>query len=68
MKTGTVKVIYRDQEWELPRRMSAREAMQQLGLDREAVLVLKNGELVTDDTLLEEGDEVKFIAAISGGS
>ena len=47
--------------------MTARAAIKKVGLDPEAVLVIRNGQLVTDDTLLQETDEVKLIAVISGG-
>lgn len=33
----------------------------------EAVLVMRNGELVTEETVLKDEDEVKLIAMISGG-
>lgn len=47
--------------------MTARAAVKKLELDPEAILVIRNGKLVTDDTLLEDADEVKLIAVISGG-
>lgn len=64
---GSTKLIYRDQEWELRSGMTARAAIKKIGLDPEAVLVVRNGQLVTDDTLLKDRDEVKLIAVISGG-
>lgn len=63
-----MRVVYRDREWDLRGGMTARAAIKKVGLDPEAVLVVRNGQLVTDDTLLEEGDEVKLIAVISGGA
>lgn len=62
-----MKLIYRDQEWELRGRITARAAIEKVGLDPEAVLVVRGGQLVTDDTLLRDDDEVKLIAVISGG-
>ena len=62
-----MKIVYRDQAWELRGGLTARDAMKKVGLDPEAVLVICNGQLVTDDTLLQEEDEVKLIAVISGG-
>ena len=47
--------------------MTARAAIKKVGLEPEAVLVVRNGKLVTDDTLLRDEDEVKLIAVISGG-
>lgn len=62
-----MKIIYRDKEWELPGGMTARDAIKKVGLDPEAVLVVRNGELVTDDVVLCDGDEVKLVAVVSGG-
>jgi sulfur carrier protein ThiS len=62
-----MKIVYRDREWELRGGMTARAAVKKLELDPEAILVIRNGKLVTDDTLLEGADEVKLIAVISGG-
>lgn len=62
-----MKIIYRDKEWELRGGMTARDAINKVGLDPEAVLVVRNGELVTDDVILGEEDEVKLIAVVSGG-
>lgn len=62
-----MKIVYRDKEWNLKGGLTARAAISKIGLDPEAVLVIRNGHLVTDDTLLEEGDQVRLIAVISGG-
>jgi sulfur carrier protein ThiS len=62
-----MKLIYRGKEWELKGGMTARAAIEKMGLDPEAVLVVRNGQLVTDDTLLEDEDEVRLLAVISGG-
>ena len=47
--------------------ITARDAIRKVGLNPEAVLVVRNGQLVTDDTLLHDEDEVKLLAVISGG-
>lgn len=62
-----MKLIYRGRVWELRGGMTARAAIKKVGLEPEAVLVVRNGKLVTDDTLLRDEDEVKLIAVISGG-
>lgn len=62
-----MRITYRDKEWELSGGMTARDAIKKVGLDPEAVLVVRNGELVTDDVILSDEDEVKLIAVVSGG-
>jgi sulfur carrier protein len=62
-----MKLTYRHKEWDLKGGLTARAAIEKVGLDPEAVLVVRNGQLITDDTMLKEGDEVKLIAVISGG-
>jgi len=61
------KVIYKKKDYPIRHGMSIRSAMLQLGIQPEAVIPTKNGELVTDDELIEEGDVVKLVAVISGG-
>jgi len=63
-----MKIAYRDNKWEMKGGSTARAAIKKVGLDPEAVLVVRNGQLVTDDTVLQEGDEIKLIAVISGGT
>ncbi len=63
-----MNIIYRDKEWELPGGMTARDAIKKVGLDPEAMLVVRNGELVTDDVILSDEDEVRLIAVVSGGA
>lgn len=62
-----MKLTYRDKNWDLKGGLTARAAIEKVGLDPEAVLVVRNDQLITDDTVLEEGDEVRLIAVISGG-
>jgi len=62
-----MKLTYRDKEWDLKGGLTARTAIEKVGLDPEAVLIVRNDKLITDDTVLQEGDEVKLIAVISGG-
>ncbi len=48
--------------------ITARDAIQKVGLNPEAVLVVVNEKLVTDDVLLKEDDKVKLVAVVSGGA
>ena len=62
-----VKVTLRRQTWEVEPGKTARETVKELGLNPESHLIVVNGEMVTDDTILRPGDEVLLVAAISGG-
>lgn len=62
-----MRVIYRDKEWELEGRMTVRQAVEKVGLIPETVLVVRDGKLLTEDTVLEPDDEVRLIAVVSGG-
>lgn len=62
-----MKVIYRNKEWELSDRMTVRELIRKVGLQPELVLAVRDGQLLTEDTLVEENDQIKLVAVISGG-
>jgi sulfur carrier protein ThiS len=62
-----VKVIYRDKVWEVPGRQTMREVILAVGHDPATILAVRHGQLVLDSELLDEDDEVKLIAIISGG-
>ena len=62
-----MKIIYRDQEWELHGQWRVRDAIEQVGLVPHTVLAVRNGKLLTEDTTLEEKDEVRLIAVVAGG-
>jgi sulfur carrier protein ThiS len=62
-----VKVILRNREWELRPGMTVRSAILKLGLDPEAVLAVRDGQLINEATLTKDGDTIKLVAVISGG-
>lgn len=62
-----MKIIYRDREWELTGRMTVRQAIERVGLIPETVLAVRDGKLLTEDTMLEPEDTVKLISVVSGG-
>ena len=62
-----VKIVFRDKEWEVKQGMTVRSAILKLGLDPEAVLAVREGKLINEETILRQGDEIKLIAVISGG-
>lgn len=63
----SAKLILRNHEFEVRHGMTLRMALQKEGIEPETVLAIRDGEMITDDELLREGDVIKLIAVISGG-
>ncbi len=62
-----IKITYRNEEWELEGRWRVQDAIKEVGLIPQAVLAVRDGKLLTGDVMLEEDDEIKLVAVISGG-
>jgi sulfur carrier protein ThiS len=62
-----VKILYRDKSWELKGKITIRDAIKKVGLDPQGVLALRDGKLVTDDTIAAPEDTIKLVAVVSGG-
>jgi sulfur carrier protein ThiS len=60
-------ITFRDKTYEVKPGITARDAIKKIGMEPEAVLVIVNGKLVTDDVVLRDGDQVKLVAVVSGG-
>jgi len=62
-----MKITYRDKQWELSGRRRVRDVIKEVGLIPQAVLAVRNGKLVAEDTMIDEEDEITLVAVISGG-
>jgi sulfur carrier protein ThiS len=62
-----MRITYRDKKWELSGRRRVRDAIKEVGLIPHTVLAVREGKLLTEDVMLNEDDEVKLVAVISGG-
>jgi sulfur carrier protein len=62
-----MKVHYGTKVFELERKTTVKRILEKLQIVPETVIVAKNGELVTEDEMVEPGDEVDIVRAISGG-
>jgi len=63
----TTKLILRGKEYDVKSGTTLRHALQKIGVDSESVLATREGELITDDEIVREGEIIKLVAVISGG-
>ena len=63
-----VKLILRDQEFEVKPGMTLLSSLEKCGILSESVIASRDGELILDDEILKNGDVVKLISVISGGA
>jgi sulfur carrier protein ThiS len=64
----TVTLTYRGKAHQVPVGMTVRDAVKKIGLQPETVLAVVGGKLITDDTVLRAGMEIRLVAVISGGA
>ena len=62
-----MKVVFRNRELELAHGMTVRDAIIKAGQDPEAVLALRAGKLINEDTIVQEDDVITLVAVVSGG-
>lgn len=55
-------------ELEVPGERPLRAVLEELGINPEGVVVVRNDELLTLDAWVEEGDTLEVLSAISGGA
>jgi sulfur carrier protein ThiS len=63
-----VKLVLRNKEYEVKPGMTLLSALQKIHVVPESVIATRDGEMILDDEILKDGDVVKLIAVISGGS
>jgi sulfur carrier protein ThiS len=62
-----VKVIYRDRTWEVKPGSTVRHIIDKAGLNPESVLAVRDGKLINEETLTQNGDTIKLVTVVSGG-
>jgi sulfur carrier protein ThiS len=60
-------LILRDKTFEIKSGMTIRGALEKIRVEPESVLATRQGELLTDDEIIKEGDVIKLVSVISGG-
>jgi sulfur carrier protein len=63
-----VKLVLRDQDFEVKPGITLQNALKKIGINPETVLATRDGELITEDEILREGELIKLVAVISGGA
>ena len=63
----TVKIAYRGKSYDANVGSTLRDAVKKIGLQPETVLAVVDGKLVTDDTIIGDGMNMRLVAVISGG-
>ncbi|GAB4570637.1 MAG: hypothetical protein Kow0077_05220 [Anaerolineae bacterium] len=66
-RQDTAILVFRKETFEVKAGMTARDAVTKCNLNPETVLIVRNGELVTDEYILKPGDQIKLVPTISGG-
>jgi sulfur carrier protein ThiS len=62
------EMTLRDKTYPIPHGMTIRHALEKIGVNPDTVLPTRDGQLLTDDELVREGDRIRLIAVISGGA
>ena len=63
----TARLIHCDQEFEVKHGMTVRDALSHNDISPGSVLATREGELITDDEIIQDEDTITLIAVISGG-
>jgi sulfur carrier protein ThiS len=62
-----VQVMYRDKTWEVKPGSTVRHIIEKADLNPESILAVRNGKLINEATLTQDGDVIKLVAVVSGG-
>lgn len=60
-------MILRDKEYQLKSGMTLLSSLEKCGILSESVIATRDGELILEDEILNDGEVVKLVAVISGG-
>ena len=63
-----VKLVLRDKVYEMKAGMDLLSALKRNNIVPESVIATRDGEMIVEDEILKDGDVIKLIAVISGGS
>ncbi len=64
----TVKLVLRGKEYEVKPGMTLLDSLKKINVLSEAVIAVRDGEIILDDEILKDGEVIKLVAVISGGA
>ena len=62
-----VKIVLRKQEFEVRPGMTLEAALKKCNILPEGVIATRDGEMITEDEIIKDGETIKLVAVISGG-
>ena len=63
----TILINFHNQQQIMEREGILSKFLKKMGISPQAVLAVRNGQLITEDEMLHDGDVVELISVISGG-
>ena len=61
------KLIHRKKVYDIYHGMTIRSACLKMEIQPESVLPIRDGELISEDEIIKDGDVIKLVSVISGG-
>jgi sulfur carrier protein len=62
------KIIFRKKEFEVKPGMTLQSALSKIRIHPTEVIAIRDGEMITEDEILKDGQTIRLIPVISGGS
>jgi len=62
-----VKLVLRDKVYEVKAGTTLLSAMKRVNVVPESVIATRDGEMIMEDEVINDGEEIKLIVVISGG-
>jgi sulfur carrier protein len=62
-----VKIILRKQEFEVRPGMTLMDSLKKCNILPESIIATREGEMITEDEILKDGETIRLVAVISGG-
>lgn len=63
----TATLQLREETYKVSSGMTVRAAMKKVGIQPESVIPTRDGDLITEEEILKDGDHIRLVAVISGG-